>query len=116
LRWCVSNRPYVLGAEMPCSGPGCRHPKPEVHQAPISVTTGGSSLSLLPPKKCKPPAVLRSLPPAALRGGCVIPQTQLQFYGLACGAPPRPLQFYVHCLPCERKANIEVLGGGETSS
>jgi hypothetical protein len=57
---------------------------PEVHPAPISGTTGGSSLSQLPPPpKCKPPAVLRSLPPAALPS----------FAGRVCGPPKNALKF-----------------------
>jgi hypothetical protein len=50
-----------------------RAPPPRQNQRP-----------LLPPKKCKPPAVLRSLPPAALRGGYVTPQAP----AVLCMAPP----------------------------
>jgi hypothetical protein len=74
---------------------------PEVHPAPILVTTGGSSLSQ-PLPRCKPPAVLRSLPP---RGGYVVPQTpwvtpySLQFCRPARGAPPTPCRRSVPLVP-----------------
>ena len=59
---------------------------PEVHPAPISVTTGGSSQQ----QKCKPPAVLRSLPPAALRGGCTAPQIPWSSVGPPAARTPGP--------------------------
>jgi hypothetical protein len=43
-----------------------------------------------PPKKCKPPAVLRSLPPAALRGGCTAPQMPWSSAGPPAARTPGP--------------------------
>jgi hypothetical protein len=74
----------------------------EVHPAPASVTTGGSSLSqLAPPKKCKPPAVLRAeLASGGLAGRVQGPSNTLKFRGATCGVHPRALRFHVPCLPC----------------
>jgi hypothetical protein len=50
---------------------------PEVHQARFQWPQAAPPYLCSPQKKCKPPAVLRSLPPAcpaALRGGCTAPQ------------------------------------------
>jgi hypothetical protein len=74
---------------------------PEVHQAPISVTAGRSSdLLLISAPHQKNVSLRRScgaLPPAALRGGGVIPQTPEVLWARLS---PHPLQFYAHCLPC----------------
>jgi hypothetical protein len=95
---------YVLGAEMSYVVFSAGLQAPEVHQAPISVTAGGSSLSQLPAPHQKHVSLRRScgaLPPAALRGGCVIPQTPAVLWArLSPHPPPHPLQFYAHCLPC----------------
>jgi hypothetical protein len=54
-----------------------------------------------PPKKCEPPAVLRSFASGGLAGRVCDPANPWQLYGLACPPTPHPLPFYAHCLPCD---------------
>jgi hypothetical protein len=51
-----------------------------------------------PPNKCKPPAVLRSLPPASLRGECMIPQAPAVLWA-RLQRPRTPAPF--SCMPID---------------
>jgi hypothetical protein len=89
----------------------------EVHQAPISVTGRRLLLISAPPKKNV--GLRRScgaLPPAALRGGCVIPQAPaVPWARLSPHPPPTPCSFMpiaspVHLL-AEKKVTQSCLFG-----
>jgi hypothetical protein len=55
---------------------------PEVHQAPVSVATGGSSLSQLPPQKMKASG--------GLAGRMYDPANPCSFTGSPAASPPPP--------------------------
>jgi hypothetical protein len=108
---------YVLSAEMPCSGPGCPGTR-SASSTDFSDHRPGFSLSQLPPKTCKPPAVLRSFASGSGSGGLAgracDPVNSCGFTGspAAPPPPPHPLQFHAHCLPCDSTTSVGFLGGG----
>jgi hypothetical protein len=74
---------------------------PEVHPAPLSVATGGSSSSQPTPKKMEASGGPAELSSGGLAGRVHGPSNTLKFRGPACGAHPRTLRFHVPCLPCD---------------